>query len=538
MPAIVFMFAVISVNAADLSLNVEYDYNNSRVIIEGEVESSSEYVTIQLLKQGKNMASFEDEDVLYRNQIEVENKSFRFNVGYDLQQGEYGTYNAYIMAEGSDSIAQKGLYLVPYDDYKSFYDELDTALSQSDEIGFKKVINEKRTLAGFDNELTKGKDLNDWLDNYYLYVKDNKPDKSENDENKRVFLTYMTAAALNAEKVENLETYINDIIVFDNALLEKYREIADKEVIQMYFTQKLSGRNIISIEDFENEFKKALILTGVRYADGFGEAKELLNLYGEVFDIAKNTDNAVYQKLCGNDYTQENFASAFDDLVLGVSNSTGSSDTGRGKGGTNLSGVNISSTIIGNSNANISGMPILFEDIEGVAWASEAILALADKNIINGKEPGKFKPDDEITREEFVKILICAMGYEDKPYSDYGFTDVNSDDWFFKYVTIAAENGIVQGVGEGFFGTGRLITRQDLVTMIYNVLKSKNIALDISSPSFADIEYVDDYAVDAVSALYNLGAVNGVSDTEFAPLNNATRAQAAKIIYGVLGLLG
>ena len=46
-----------------------------------------------------------------------------------------------------------------------------------------------------------------------------------------------------------------------------------------------------------------------------------------------------------------------------------------------------------------------------------------------------------------------------------------------------------------------------------------------------------DYALDAVAALYKMGIVNGVSETEFAPLDGATRAQAAKIVYGVLDLI-
>ena len=163
--------------------------------------------------------------------------------------------------------------------------------------------------------------------------------------------------------------------------------------------------------------------------------------------------------------------------------------------------------------------------------------ALADKKIINGKEVGKFKPDDKISREEFVKILVCAMGYENCEFNNTGFKDVKQDDWFYKYVNIAANSGIVNGVGNNQFGTGTLITRQDLVTMIYNVLVMKNVQVDTTIPEFNDINETSSYAVNAVSALYNMGIVNGVGDAQFAPMKNATRAEAAKIIYGVLNLL-
>ena len=45
---------------------------------------------------------------------------------------------------------------------------------------------------------------------------------------------------------------------------------------------------------------------------------------------------------------------------------------------------------------------------------------------------------------------------------------------------------------------------------------------------------IADYAKDAVSALCAMGIVNGVSDTQFDPLGTATRAQAAKVVYGFL----
>ena len=57
---------------------------------------------------------------------------------------------------------------------------------------------------------------------------------------------------------------------------------------------------------------------------------------------------------------------------------------------------------------------------------------------------------------------------------------------------------------------------------------------DVSSVrtmSFADAGSIAEYAATAVQTLADAGIINGVSDTEFAPVANATRAQAAKILY-------
>ena len=87
------------------------------------------------------------------------------------------------------------------------------------------------------------------------------------------------------------------------------------------------------------------------------------------------------------------------------------------------------------------------------------------------------------------------------------------------------------------FGTGNYITRQDMVVMIYNALKYRNVDMKTDGFKFDDDGQIADYAKDAVAALHNMGAINGVTDTTFEPTGLATRAQAAKIIYSVLNEL-
>ena len=81
----------------------------------------------------------------------------------------------------------------------------------------------------------------------------------------------------------------------------------------------------------------------------------------------------------------------------------------------------------------------------------------------------------------------------------------------------------------------------EYISLSYNVAKEgkatytkKNI---VFTNLFEDKEKIADYAKESVAALYDMGIINGVSATEFDPLSQATRAQAAKIIYGVLKAL-
>ncbi|MGN0179284.1 MAG: S-layer homology domain-containing protein, partial [Monoglobaceae bacterium] len=179
----------------------------------------------------------------------------------------------------------------------------------------------------------------------------------------------------------------------------------------------------------------------------------------------------------------------------------------------------------------------IFNDIEGVDWAHEAITALYNKGIIAGTGENRFEPDNPVTREQFVKIIIGAMNLQNEEEEVCGFADVDINQWYAKYVDIACAKGICRGVGDNAFGVGAQITRQDMAVMIYNALKAKGNAPEVAELPFEDSTEIADYSYEAVGALYGMGAVNGVSVTEFAPNANATRAEAAKMIYEVLDML-
>lgn len=85
-------------------------------------------------------------------------------------------------------------------------------------------------------------------------------------------------------------------------------------------------------------------------------------------------------------------------------------------------------------------------------WAKDAILNLYQKKIISGKENGRFAPQDNLSREEAVKILVGTFGLFEKQ-EDLHFSDCNVEDWYYPYVSIAVKSGIVRGISETLFGT-------------------------------------------------------------------------------------
>lgn len=174
---------------------------------------------------------------------------------------------------------------------------------------------------------------------------------------------------------------------------------------------------------------------------------------------------------------------------------------------------------------------VTFDDINQAAWAKEYIEKLAAAGYVNGKDGKNFRPNDYITREEFVKILVSALGLKTDT-SETIFNDVPANAWYAGYVNAAYKNGIVNGNGSGGFGTGGNITRQDLATMVYRAAKMK---ANLPADKFADDMEIADYAKEAVYTLNSAGVLNGKGDNKFAPKALATRAEASKIIYLALG---
>lgn len=176
-----------------------------------------------------------------------------------------------------------------------------------------------------------------------------------------------------------------------------------------------------------------------------------------------------------------------------------------------------------NSNNNLQNND--FADMDG-HWAKDYAKKLKNKGIISGRENNMFCPDDNVTRAEFVKMLLAAIG--GKTSNIVYFSDCAETDWFFTYVSGAKEAGIVYGNGTEF-NPMENITRQDAAVMIYRVLNTSETA----EASFGDTTEISDYARDAVGYLSKLGIING-SDGNFMPKNNATRAEAAVMICNML----
>lgn len=173
---------------------------------------------------------------------------------------------------------------------------------------------------------------------------------------------------------------------------------------------------------------------------------------------------------------------------------------------------------------------VVFYDMTGYEWAMPAVKYLGEKGIVSGKENGVFDPSGYITREEFVKIIVCAFEIEEVDEITI-FSDVASDAWYKKYIASAVKAGIVSGISDGMFGTGKNITRQDVAVIASRALSAPSNSV---TTSFTDNESIADYAKSAVAWMCEQGYIGGYEDKSFRPVNFCTRAEAARIIYEII----
>ena len=195
-------------------------------------------------------------------------------------------------------------------------------------------------------------------------------------------------------------------------------------------------------------------------------------------------------------------------------------------------------------NGPVPLIPITFADIDESSWQYPFAQYAVRNGLMAGKgtdEQGniKFDPNSPIKREEFVQVLYNAEG---KPAVTIPntFPDVADGGWYKNAVLWAKQNDIASGKGNGNFGVGENISRQDLAMMLYKYAKLNGYSLDATEGlinQFADGDMVAGYAKTAMDWAVSNGIMSGkgaagadLSTFRLDPTGIATRAECAAML--------
>lgn len=171
----------------------------------------------------------------------------------------------------------------------------------------------------------------------------------------------------------------------------------------------------------------------------------------------------------------------------------------------------------------------VFPDIQG-NWAEDSIVALANKNVLNGYPDGAFKPDQPITRAEFAKIV--AKTYDYAPVSKDPFPDIKGH-WAKSYINSVAERQVMKKFSDGTFKPQESLNRAQLATMLTRIVRLATPEEKFTEnwpASFTDVP-ANHWGFRYIEICNKLEVLPPAYKTEFQPEKPVTRAEAAWMIY-------
>lgn len=166
-------------------------------------------------------------------------------------------------------------------------------------------------------------------------------------------------------------------------------------------------------------------------------------------------------------------------------------------------------------------------------WAQKEISSLVDSKVIEGFGDGTLGLKNNITRAQFITMLVRALGVDVKKYSS-SFADVSPDSWYADFMETAYKNGWIEGDGKNSHPE-RNITREEIAKILVLAYEGKNGKIEsVKQNGFADNEKISSWAIEYVDKAFEKGLINGMGNGEFCPRDNAKREQAMVIIYRLL----
>ncbi len=179
-----------------------------------------------------------------------------------------------------------------------------------------------------------------------------------------------------------------------------------------------------------------------------------------------------------------------------------------------------------------------FKDLTNYKWAEEAINSMTARGIVNGSTLDKFAPADNITRAEFSALISRMLKYNENLEGSLAFKDVNKDKWYYKSIAAVYREGLINGKSELSFDPNGYITREEMSKIIGEILLKNSYKKQDKTAltKFSDGSTIASWAEEGAVITIHNGIIKG-TDGKFNPKANATRAEAALMLYRLYELI-
>lgn len=170
----------------------------------------------------------------------------------------------------------------------------------------------------------------------------------------------------------------------------------------------------------------------------------------------------------------------------------------------------------------------VFADVDS-HWASQSIKSWIEKGLVKGYQDGTFKPNDSITRAEFMTLVNKAFGFTTEVATS--FTDVKTSDWYYAEINKAKAAGYITGYADGTIKPNYKISRQEVAVIL---AKITHLGETQTTLAFRDASQLPAWSKGAVAAVVSKGFMNGYPDQTFQPVKPITRAEAVVTLDNAL----
>lgn len=168
----------------------------------------------------------------------------------------------------------------------------------------------------------------------------------------------------------------------------------------------------------------------------------------------------------------------------------------------------------------------VFNDVKDSDYFAAPVHWALEREITSGVEEGRFGPELPCTRGQIITFLWRAAGSPEPKSLAAAFQDVAEEEYFFKAVCWAVEQGITGGTGPNVFSPDMTCTRAQAVAMLYRAAGAGTTA----GTTFSDVT-PDDYFAAAVQWAADREITSGVGEGRFGPEQPCTRGQIITFLW-------
>lgn len=171
-----------------------------------------------------------------------------------------------------------------------------------------------------------------------------------------------------------------------------------------------------------------------------------------------------------------------------------------------------------------------FDDVNEKDWFDEASWYCAANGLMEGTGERKFDANKGTNRAMLVMVLYRLSKSDNK--FDIPFADVDKTKWYSDAIAWAAHNKIVEGYGNDKFGPNDMLTREQIVSILYRYLvyMKYDVGMEKDLDSIKDANQVSGWAMDGMKWAVGNGIIQGIGNGRISPDSGATRDQFAAII--------